>query len=882
VTIIENLKKLYQSVVRKPVVVREDVASLFRFKYSLFKELLAANTELLNIITDIEEKLQGRQLFGMSYIRSQTTRAVFYSFRMVKSLNVLSIHKYPDLYQVLEKIHQQIREIVGQKKELDAPALIMPFADITKEMTDWVGGKAANLGEVQNRAGLPVPRGFAITTGAFELFLSRNDLVNEINKRKMNIDVNDPESIETVSTEIKALILAAPVPEELQQAITAGYQGLARQAADDDSRPLVSLRSSAIGEDSGDLSFAGQYLTVLNVAPEQLGKTYKQIIASLYSPRAIAYRLNKGIRDEDIAMSVVCLEMVPSVASGVVYTRHPFNVLDDNVMITAVWGLGPYAVDGIISPDSYWVAKDAPLTIQEIKTAHKPARLVNVPGGGVVDQAVPPDQQDAPCLSPEQIKILAGYALRLEEHYKGPQDIEWALDPQGRLLILQTRPLHLQVSEVCNIELDVDMCVHPLLVERGAVAYPGIGCGPAFILQSEADLGHFPEGAVLVAKHSSPKFALVMRRAQAIITDSGSVSGHMAAIVREFGVPTILDTKSATVGIPAGVDITVDAYHGKVYLGRVQKLLAIQQTRQSHMQDTPVYQTLRQVADLIVPLNLIDPKSPDFDPDHCQSLHDIGRLVHEFSYQTMFQVSDLVTDEAGGAMKLDAPIPLDLYIIDLGEGLHHGKPGSHKVKVDQISSLPFKSLLKGMLHEELRVYQPRPVQFTGFFSVMREQMLSAPGERFGERSYAIISDKYLNFSSRVGYHYSILDAYCGDTVNKNYITFSFKGGAADEVRKNRRVRSIAAVLEAQEFQVEVTGDRVYARFQKYPREVIEAKLEMVGRLLQFTRQMDMLMNSETSVEMVAKNFLAGNYHYDENFFGPAEEPQPEKTPASTP
>ena len=171
-TIIENLKKLCSSLVRKERPVREDVASLFRFKYSLFKELLAANTELLNIITDIEEKLQGRQLFGMSYIRSQTTRAVFYSFRMVKSLDVLSGRCYLDLYHVLEKIHNQIKEIVGQKKEHDAPALIMPFADITKEMTDWVGGKSANLGEVQNRAGLPVPKGFAITTSAFDLFLA--------------------------------------------------------------------------------------------------------------------------------------------------------------------------------------------------------------------------------------------------------------------------------------------------------------------------------------------------------------------------------------------------------------------------------------------------------------------------------------------------------------------------------------------------------------------------------------------------------------------------------------------------------------------------------------------------------------------------------------
>lgn len=863
-TIIANLKKLYHSLVRKEHVVRTDVASVFRFKYSLFKELLAANTELLNIITDLEEKLLGRQLFGMSYIRSQTTRSVFYSFRMVKSLNVLSTNRYPELYDVLEKIHNQIREIVGQKREHDAPCLVMAFEDITKEMTDWVGGKAANLGEVQNRAGLPVPSGFAITTSAFDLFCSANDLVNEINKRKMNIDVNDPGSIEAVSQEVQELILAAPLPEVLAQALAEGYEALCRRlapAGGPATRPKVSMRSSAIGEDSSDLSFAGQYLTVLNVTPADLAQTYKKIVASLYAPRAIAYRLNKGIRDEDVAMSVACLEMVDSAASGVLYTRHPFNLLQDAVMISAVWGLGPYAVDGVISPDSYQVAKDADLTIQEIKTASKPFKLVNLPEGGTAAQAVPPDQQEAPCLTPEQIKTLAAYGRRLEEHYKGPQDVEWALDAQGRLLILQTRPLHLQAPDMAGVEIDVDPEAHPVLVERGAVAHPGIGCGPAFIVTSPEQLSQFPEGAVLVARHSSPKYALVMRRAQAIVTDSGSISGHMAAIAREFGVPALLDAKTATQAIPTGKEITVDAYHGKVFLGRVEKLVELRQERQSHMEDTPVYQTLRQVAAIITPLNLIDPKSPDFDAAHCQTLHDIGRLVHEFSYQVMFQVSDLVTEEEGGAVKLDAPIPLDLYIIDLGQGL---EPGNfRRVQVEQIKSLPFKALLTGMLHEELRVYGPRPVQMTGFLSVMREQMLNAPGERFGDRSYAIISDKYLNFSSRVGYHYSILDAYCGDTVNKNYITFSFKGGAADEVRKNRRVRAIATVLEAEEFQVEVTGDRVYARFQKYPREIIEAKLEMVGRLLQFTRQMDMLMHCETSVAMVAQNFLTGNYQYED-------------------
>ncbi|MFH0823178.1 MAG: hypothetical protein V2B18_10550 [Pseudomonadota bacterium] len=138
-------------------------------------------------------------------------------------------------------------------------------------------------------------------------------------------------------------------------------------------------------------------------------------------------------------------------------------------------------------------------------------------------------------------------------------------------------------------------------------------------------------------------------------------------------------------------------------------------------------------------------------------------------------------------------------------------------------------------------------------------------ERFGDRSYAIISDTYLNFSSRIGYHYSALDSYCGESLNKNYITFSFKGGAADDVRRSRRARSIARMFQALDFAVEVREDRIDARYYKYEQALIEHKLDWVGRLLQFTRQMDMLMTSEASVEKLAKCFLEGNYNLDENF-----------------
>ena len=265
-----------------------------------------------------------------------------------------------------------------------------------------------------------------------------------------------------------------------------------------------------------------------------------------------------------------------------------------------------------------------------------------------------------------------------------------------------------------------------------------------------------------MARHSSPKFVMVMPKAQAIVTDAGSISGHMASLAREFAVPTLLDVKTATAAIAPGTVVTVDAYAGRVYAGRVPELLARQQPRESHMQDTPVYQILQQVAEHIVPLRLVDPKSPDFDPEHCRSLHDLGRLVHELSYTEMFQISDLVAAKGGGAVKLEAPIPLDLYLIDLGGGLTPAAAGPTRVTPDQIASMPLRALLRGLLHPDLRAREPRPIQLSGLLSVMREQIMAPPNveERFGEKSYAIISDKYLNFSSRVGYHYSVLDAYC--------------------------------------------------------------------------------------------------------------------------
>jgi pyruvate,water dikinase len=831
--------------------------ALFRFRYTLFKELLAANSELLTALSDMDEKLKGETVFGLSYINNQINKSLKHAFQMVKSLNVMSNGKHRDLYASLERINDQIKAIVEERKAEQAPQAVMPYGQILLKDADWAGGKNANLGEIKNCLGIPVPEGFAITTKGFHDFFAYNDLKEAIIKQKNLIYVNELDLLNSLSAEVLELVKSKPLPPGLEEEILAACT----DHWGDDQGVLVAMRSSAVGED-GDISYAGQYLTLLGVTRSEICEAYKSIVASLYSARSLSYRSSKGVYDEDLAMAVACLKMVDSRASGVLYTRHPYDITNEHILINAVWGLGPYAVDGVVSPDAYTVSKDDRLALLEKNVAVKPVQLVLNTKGGVEERPVATELQNRPCLTDDQIRTLAGYGAALERHYKCPQDVEWALDPDGNLLILQSRPLKIQSPKNFCLLKAAPLEGYRLIADNSEIASQGVGTGPAFHVRTVEDLANFPAGGVLIARHSSPEYVVVMRHCGAIIVEAGSVSGHMAALAREFNVPTIICSQPMMDRIPPGTEVTVDAYTGRVYEGTVNELLAAVKKDEAHMKGTPVYEQLQRIAKHIIPLNLVNPDAPEFTPAGCATLHDLARYCHEFSYKEMFQISDLASKFHGWSLKLDAALPMDIHLIDLGNGLKEGAAIKwNAVKVDEIVSAPFLALVHGMLNKEVHGLEPRPVNFSGLLSVMKEQTL-APGhvgERFGDRSYAIIADKYLNFSSRVGYHYSVVDAYCGDTINKNYITFTFKGGAADDVRKNRRVRAISQILDREGFKVNVKDDKVDARLQKYPKSYIESRMDILGRLLIFTRQLDMLMTTEKSVEWVADNFVAGNY-----------------------
>ncbi|NLW81820.1 MAG: phosphoenolpyruvate synthase [Desulfovibrionales bacterium] len=839
---------------KQPGTDHETVLRSFRLQYTHFKDLLLSNAELGNLMADIDEKMRGTVLFGMNEIRALATRSVFHTMRMVTALNAISGNRYAVLQEMVELINARISSILDSKPLPAADVLTYPLSSVNRDFVDLVGGKCANLGEMRNHAKVPTPGGFGITTAAYNVFLQSEGLREEILKLLREANPDAPASIVEVSEAIFRTMAGVKVPDQVMTAINAAWDEVFENPA----QTRTALRSSAISED-GILSFSGQYRTILGVTRSSLEDAFREVLASLFSPRAITYRIHHGVPFEQCAMGMACIEMVDALCSGIIFSRHPVNPLSDEMVLNAVWGLGAYAVDGIIEPDTWHIKPGITPQIMQQYVADKRVQLIS-DASGKHEQAVPEELRKTPCLNTEQVMALAAIAAKLEAHYRHPQDVEWAMNKKGEILVLQSRPMRLASAQHNGLSND-SIPGAQLLVEHADIACAGIGSGAAIMADSMQDLSDFPTDGILVAKHSLPNYVLVMNRAQAIVTEAGSITGHMASLAREFNVPTILNAKGATKIIQDGQLITVDAITGRIYSGSVPELIALKSERRLKIADTPVHATLRQVADQITPLHLLDPKSPLFKPESCTTLHDVMRFVHERCYTEMFRISDRASDAGSVSCQLKAKLPIDLRIIDLGGGLKD-VDGPY-VYMEQIESVPLSALLSGMLSPEVHVRGPRPVDVSGFLSVMSQHMLEPPNtqvERFGERSYAIASDKYLNFSSRVGYHYSVIDAYCGQTISKNYITFQFKGGAADEIRRVRRVRCIAEILSRLDFVTEVRGDMTQAKFQKYSSEETRERLDQLGRLLIVTRQMDMLMTSENAVKIMADNFMAGKYH----------------------
>ncbi|MFP3867903.1 MAG: PEP/pyruvate-binding domain-containing protein [Desulfobacteraceae bacterium] len=743
--------------------------SLLAEKHAHFQRLLHANNQVLALMADMEEKLSGDYLFDFQYILATVDQLHQETATLVEALNQMGGQRYQDLAQALEQIMAEVVEVLQQRWVIPEAPLVIWFEDLNADMIEEVGGKNANLAEVKNRLGLPVPPGFAVSSYAYKCFLDYNQLGERITETLKKWHLENLDSLALVSDELKEMIDAAQVPPELENAMFEAYERLANQMG---SQPLLALRSSAVGEDLT-FTFAGQYASYLNVPAADMVARYKDIVASLFTPRALFYYKNKGFREEEMAMGVMVLPMVPSKASGVLFTRQTELADQEVVLINAVWGLGNYAVSGRVYPDHYLAAYQPPGPIVKKIIPAKQEMLTSLPAGGVAEVPVPTELVKAPCLNESQISELVEWALLLENHFGRPQDVEWALDDEDKLWLLQCRPLRLPSPK--GVEPRPRLVKdYPLLLEQGTVVCRGVGSGPVVIVRQDQDLKDFPVGGILVARHTSPKYVTVMPNAAAIITDTGSPTGHMGLLAREFQIPTIINTARATEILSPGQVITVDAYYNNVYDGIVPELLEAPGSKGNDLAKTQVFQTLKTVVKKVVPLNLVNPQELNFAPAYCRTIHDIVRFAHEVSMREMFKLSEGGFQDQTGAVELESELPFKVIILDLGGGLERGFRS--KVRPQHILSIPFKAFWEGLAAMPWPKAKPAGVKSFASVFVNTEAEVAQGATPYRDQSYLILSKNYMNFSIHLGYHFSTVEAYISDQINDNYLTFNFQGG----------------------------------------------------------------------------------------------------------
>ncbi|MCD6235400.1 MAG: phosphoenolpyruvate synthase, partial [Thaumarchaeota archaeon] len=450
--------------------------------------------------------------------------------------------------------------------------LILWFEELGKEDVALVGGKCANLGEMIN-AGIPVPPGFAISATTYKKFIEETGIAQKIYDilDEVITDPKDPRQYEEASKRIRKLIESTPIPDYIQKAIVEAYKELSKKTGSKD--VYVAVRSSATAEDLPGASFAGQQETYLNVRGEkELLESVRKCWSSLFTPRAIFYRTQKGFRHEKVLISVAVQKMVNSRSSGVMFTLHPVTGDRNKIVIESVWGLGEAIVSGAVTPDHFEVDKNS-LKILVKNVVKKTVQYIRDPKTGkTVHAEVPKEKQEVPSLSDEEVIELAKIAKRIEEHYGTPQDIEFAVDSDlpfpKNLFIVQSRPETVWSTKEAVAEAQSSQgtsVAEAKIVLKGLPASPGVYAGKVKVVftPEEADR-EVKKGDILVTKMTNPDWVPYMRIAGAIVTDEGGMTCHAAIVSRELGIPCIVGAKDATKLLKSGETYTVDARSGVV------------------------------------------------------------------------------------------------------------------------------------------------------------------------------------------------------------------------------------------------------------------------------------------------------------------------------
>ena len=828
--------------------------------FNMFRSVLNSNNQSLEIIADLGEKLSGDYIFDRRYIETGLERLNTTVKASITGLNELCDNRFTDLYTVFERLTEELQRLLAGQEDRRGPQVLALDAI---HFLDWeiVGGKGARLAEIHQDTFLQVPDGFVITTRTYHDLIDHNDLrpLLDTFSDLLTDSASDNTILDGMRRKLERKILQAEPPPKLHDALEAAIDAMTAMANVDF---FLAVRSSAQEEDM-DFSFAGQFRSVINVRAraKEVFKAYLQVVASLFSMEAVSYSRQVLPNDRQMSMAAVCQRMVKSRASGVAFSADTMAPDNETMVIVGAWGQGDAIVEGHTPTDTFIISKEDPPVILERTVVSKPQGRYQAESGGLETRKIEPSMREQPCLNDAEILLISRQIRHLELFYKRPQDVEWAVDESGSLHILQARPLIIAEGAFSEKALPEVLAGYEVIVSgRGRVAQQGIGSGPVWIVNGPADLVDFPDGAVLVSRLDSSHFVKVMKRAAAIVTEIGTPVSHMATLCREMRVPCLVNVDGILSMVSQGDEITIDAEDRVIYRGKVRELLAFSSTSRMEISYSYEFRLLRRLLKKVATLNLVDPLLQNFSVEGCRTYHDILRFVHETAVMELVVMGRDEGKLLHGhlARQMDLPIPAGILVIDIGGGLKEQAPETG-VKFTDIASIPFHAILQGMLF-------PGVWHLGGMKVGMRDlmtSMLSVPSDtldgRYSGHNIAIISREYVNLCFRLGYHFNIIDAHCSRNERDNHIYFRFLGGATDITKRTRRAVMIASILEAFDFNVRIKGDMVVARSGNMMLKEMERTLDILGRLVGFTRQLDVRLETDSIVEQYVEAFLYGNY-----------------------
>lgn len=804
----------------------------YRLRYETLRSLLNRNNRSLQLLSDLEADLNHLR-YSSDQVKRPVERLIEEALLMAQECNLLSGDRQRGLYEVIFEILRETNELFGRPTVEERTALVVELGSDEAIDAALVGGKAAGVAMLMRRFGDRVPGGFVVTTAAYQMLLERNGLDDRIRLLLKDHDtLFDRARYRSMTTTVREWIRSAEVPSEVGEAIrqqAGGTPGVGPTG--------WAVRSSAVLE-GGASSFAGLFVSELRVAAERLATAYLNVIASRFLDRAVLYRIQRGIREVDTPMAVLFMPMVEPVASGVIYTIDPEAPGSERMIINAAPGLGDRVAQGTVRADTFYLSREAE------------PRLI---------RPFPPSDKERTDYSPEYISgqtlvEIAALSYRASREAGYDMDVEWAVDPGGRISLLQARRLPPVRSEAAT---DRRLRVDFPLIENGVTIFPGRAEGEVVLLSPGDDLKNVPRGAVVLVDHPSPEFAPILAGIAALLAREGNPVGHLATLAREFSVPTIFQLGDAAGRLSPGNVVSVDAtsraiFEGSRWPGMRERVLARIAEGSRAPRCGPLYK-------LILALNLVDPDAPDFKAKRCRSIHDVLRFVHEMAIRSVFAFGD---EQRKGwrrkSYKLRTGLPMKFQVISL-DGRLAATGGS--VDPGEIESTPFQAFWRGFSDPGLPWPERWKEEMMGLPRDFQETILGGHRgpRRASDANYIMAAEDYLNFNARFAYHYAMVDAIVGPGAENNHLFFSFRSGGASDENRARRAHFLECVLRQIHFEVDRRGDIVTAWLRRYPQHACEELLRTLGMLMVCSRQLDTVLKSDASTKKYADCFLQERY-----------------------